>query len=61
MRIGLVDQPSLRKLHAGNIPLVGGVSICISIVHYIYSHPNMINHTNLYMLCIFGLTAQFGR
>ncbi|ALS31863.1 UDP-GlcNAc:undecaprenyl-phosphate GlcNAc-1-phosphate transferase [Pseudoalteromonas translucida KMM 520] len=56
-RVGLVDQPTGRKLHTGNIPLVGGVAICITIVNYIYSHPGMINHANLYMLCICGLTV----
>jgi UDP-GlcNAc:undecaprenyl-phosphate GlcNAc-1-phosphate transferase len=56
-QIGLVDKPSGRKKHTGNIPLVGGVSICITIVQYIYSHPSMINHANLYMICIVGLTA----
>ena len=56
-RVGLVDKPSGRKLHSGNIPLVGGISICITIINYIYSHPGMINHANLYMLCICGLTA----
>jgi UDP-GlcNAc:undecaprenyl-phosphate GlcNAc-1-phosphate transferase len=54
--IGLVDKPSGRKLHQGNIPLVGGISICITIVQYIYFHPDMINHANLYMLCICILT-----
>lgn len=56
-KIGLVDKPSGRKVHSGNIPLVGGIAICITLVQYIYSHPNMINHGNLYMLCIVGLTA----
>ncbi|KPZ52387.1 Undecaprenyl-phosphate alpha-N-acetylglucosaminyl 1-phosphate transferase [Pseudoalteromonas sp. P1-13-1a] len=56
-KVGLVDKPSGRKLHSGNIPLVGGISICITIINYIYSHPGMINHANLYMLCICGLTA----
>ena len=56
-RVGLVDKPSGRKVHSGNIPLVGGISICITIINYIYSHPGMINHANLYMLCICGLTA----
>lgn len=55
-KVGLVDKPSGRKIHTGNIPLVGGVAICITIVQYIYSHPNMINHANLYMCCIVGLT-----
>lgn len=44
-------------MHTGNIPLVGGVAICITIVQYIYSHADMINHANLYMCCIVGLTA----
>jgi UDP-GlcNAc:undecaprenyl-phosphate GlcNAc-1-phosphate transferase len=55
--IGLVDKPSGRKLHTGNIPLVGGVSICLTIIHYIYSHPGMINHANLFMLSIVTLTV----
>lgn len=55
--IGLVDKPSGRKVHTGNVPLVGGLAICITIVQYVYSHPNMINHAGLYMLCITGLTA----
>ncbi|WP_377109897.1 UDP-N-acetylglucosamine--undecaprenyl-phosphate N-acetylglucosaminephosphotransferase [Pseudoalteromonas sp. R86517] len=55
--VGLVDKPSGRKMHTGNIPLVGGVAICITIVNYIYTHPNMINHANLYMICITVLTA----
>lgn len=55
--IGLVDKPSGRKMHTGNIPLVGGVSICITIVNYIYTHPNIINHANLFMCCIIGLTV----
>ena len=55
-KVGLVDKPSGRKMHTGNIPLVGGVAICITIVNYIYTHPGMINHANLFMLCICGLT-----
>lgn len=56
-KVGLVDKPSGRKAHTGNIPLVGGVAICITIVNYIYTHPGMINHANLFMLSICGLTA----
>ncbi|MGP4987935.1 UDP-N-acetylglucosamine--undecaprenyl-phosphate N-acetylglucosaminephosphotransferase [Pseudoalteromonas nigrifaciens] len=55
-KVGLVDKPSGRKMHTGNIPLVGGVAICINIVNYIYTHPDMINHANLFMLCICALT-----
>lgn len=56
-KVGLVDKPSGRKVHTGNIPLVGGVAICITIVNYIYTHPDMINHANLFMFCICSLTA----
>ena len=56
-KIGLVDKPSGRKLHTGNIPLVGGVAMCINIINYIYTHPGLINHGNLFMLCIFSLTV----
>lgn len=55
-RVGLVDKPTGRKIHSGKVPLVGGVAICVTIVNYIYTHPNIINHANLYMLCICGLT-----
>lgn len=30
-KIGLVDVPNERKLHSGNVPLIGGVSLYISI------------------------------
>lgn len=56
-KAGLVDKPSGRKIHTGNIPLVGGISICLTIVNYIYTHPSMINNANLYMFCIIGLTV----
>lgn len=55
-RVGLVDKPSGRKAHTGNIPLVGGVSICITVVHYVFSHPGMIPHANLFMISIAILT-----
>jgi len=32
INIGLVDKPSHRKKHDGNVPLVGGISIFIAIV-----------------------------
>jgi UDP-GlcNAc:undecaprenyl-phosphate GlcNAc-1-phosphate transferase len=30
--VGLVDKPSERKLHAGHIPLIGGISIFIAVL-----------------------------
>jgi UDP-GlcNAc:undecaprenyl-phosphate GlcNAc-1-phosphate transferase len=32
IEVGLVDKPSERKLHAGHIPLVGGISIFIAVL-----------------------------
>lgn len=32
IEIGLVDKPSERKLHAGHIPLIGGISIFLAVL-----------------------------
>jgi len=32
VEVGLVDKPSERKLHAGHIPLIGGISIFIAVL-----------------------------
>ena len=32
IEVGLVDKPSERKLHAGHIPLIGGISIFIAVL-----------------------------
>ncbi|MDK9737715.1 UDP-N-acetylglucosamine--undecaprenyl-phosphate N-acetylglucosaminephosphotransferase [Vibrio sp. D404a] len=50
--IGLVDKPNARKLHTGAIPLVGGISICLSIGQYIASNPDVIPHSYLFLSCI---------
>ena len=50
--IGLVDKPNARKLHTGAIPLVGGISICLSIGQYIASNPDIIPHSYLFLSCI---------
>lgn len=55
--IGLVDKPNLRKLHKGSIPLVGGISICLSIVHFLTFNPEVIEHSYLFIVCISILTA----
>ncbi len=31
-KIGLVDKPNARKLHQGVIPLVGGISVYLSLL-----------------------------
>ncbi len=51
-KIGLVDKPNERKLHNGAIPLVGGISICISILYFIFNNREIIHHSLLYAGCI---------
>ncbi|WP_394210837.1 UDP-N-acetylglucosamine--undecaprenyl-phosphate N-acetylglucosaminephosphotransferase [Enterovibrio calviensis] len=50
--IGLVDKPNARKIHNGAVPLVGGISICISILYYLFNNPLIIPHSGLYAGCI---------
>lgn len=50
--IGLVDKPNARKQHQGAIPLVGGISICMSIAQYLTSNPDVIPHSPLFLGCI---------
>lgn len=54
--IGLVDKPNERKFHDGSIPLVGGISICISLLYFLFNNPSVIPHANLYAACIIVLT-----
>ncbi|ELR63764.1 Undecaprenyl-phosphate N-acetylglucosaminyl 1-phosphate transferase [Photobacterium marinum] len=50
-RIGLVDKPNARKLHQGVIPLVGGVSIFITLVitHLVFSE--LTSDSLLFIVC----------
>ena len=54
-KIGLVDTPNLRKHHQGAIPLIGGVAIFSSISYFLFSHPDILIHTPLLLLCLFVL------
>ncbi|OEF00488.1 undecaprenyl-phosphate alpha-N-acetylglucosaminyl 1-phosphate transferase [Vibrio crassostreae 9ZC13] len=56
-KIGLVDKPNARKLHNGAIPLVGGLSICISILYFLFNNPTILPYTELYAACIFILVS----
>ena len=53
--IGLVDTPNLRKHHQGAIPLIGGVAIFSSISYFLFTHPDILTHTPLLLLCLFVL------
>jgi UDP-GlcNAc:undecaprenyl-phosphate GlcNAc-1-phosphate transferase len=55
--VGLVDKPNERKLHEGTVPLVGGISICLSILYFLYNNPELISHTFLYSFCIIVLVV----
>lgn len=56
-KIGLVDKPNERKLHNGAIPLIGGISICISILYFLFNNPNILPNTPLYAACILILVS----
>lgn len=55
--IGLVDKPNARKLHNGAVPLVGGISICISILYFLLNNPDVLPNTELYAVCILLLVG----
>lgn len=50
--IGLVDKPNERKLHNGAIPLVGGISICLSLLYFLFNNQSIIPNVHLYAGCI---------
>ncbi|MEZ8351068.1 UDP-N-acetylglucosamine--undecaprenyl-phosphate N-acetylglucosaminephosphotransferase [Vibrio splendidus] len=56
-KIGLVDKPNGRKLHNGAVPLVGGLSICISILYFLFNNPDILPNTELYASCILILVG----
>ncbi|WP_116645210.1 UDP-N-acetylglucosamine--undecaprenyl-phosphate N-acetylglucosaminephosphotransferase [Salinivibrio sp. HTSP] len=56
-RIGLVDKPDHRKQHAGTVPLVGGIAICLSLVYFLINNPTIIPHSGLYASCMLILVA----
>ncbi len=55
-QIGLVDKPNERKFHSGAVPLVGGISICITLAQFILHKPEIIHHSQLFLGCIALLT-----
>lgn len=50
--IGLVDKPNARKLHQGSVPLVGGISICITLLFFLYVNANEFLFPGLFACCI---------
>lgn len=51
-KIDLVDKPNARKLHNGAIPLVGGISICLSLLYFLFNNQSIIPNAELYAACI---------
>ncbi|OQQ07452.1 undecaprenyl-phosphate alpha-N-acetylglucosaminyl 1-phosphate transferase [Vibrio splendidus] len=56
-KVGLVDKPNIRKLHQGAVPLVGGISICISTLYFLLNNPDILPNTGLYAACILLLVS----
>lgn len=56
-KIDLVDKPNSRKLHNGTIPLVGGISICLSLLYFLTNNSTIIPNVPLYAACIIILTV----
>ncbi|MEH0690927.1 UDP-N-acetylglucosamine--undecaprenyl-phosphate N-acetylglucosaminephosphotransferase [Vibrio cholerae] len=55
--IGLVDKPTKRKQHLGSIPLVGGISICVSLLYFLFNNQTILPNSPLYAACILILVT----
>lgn len=51
-KIGLVDKPNNRKQHQGEIPLVGGISIGITLTYFLFNNPDILPNAFLYACCL---------
>lgn len=51
IKIGLVDKPNLRKLHQGEIPLVGGISVWFALIVFCLSQSSPFPWQPWYLLC----------
>ncbi|MCG8529762.1 MAG: undecaprenyl-phosphate alpha-N-acetylglucosaminyl 1-phosphate transferase, partial [Desulfovibrionales bacterium] len=49
--VGLTDVPNYRKLHIGEVPLVGGIALYICIACFILLHPKIFVTSNIYLFC----------
>lgn len=54
--VGLVDRPNNRKLHVGHVPLAGGISICITLIYFVFSNQALIEHAYTYLFLMAFLT-----
>jgi len=55
IRVNLVDKPTLRKKHVGQIPLVGGLAIWFaSIITLVASHPSVLSMIDIRFILASG-------
>ncbi|UJF18545.1 UDP-N-acetylglucosamine--undecaprenyl-phosphate N-acetylglucosaminephosphotransferase [Vibrio sp. SS-MA-C1-2] len=57
IKVGLVDKPNERKHHKGSIPLVGGLSVTISLLFYLFRHYESITIAPFFALSVIVLVA----
>jgi len=50
-KVGLVDKPNVRKHHSGHIPLVGGVSVYLSLWIIYFLQPAWLPDFSVYIFC----------
>lgn len=50
IKLSFVDRPNERKLHQGNVPLIGGLSIFFPITFVLLLFPELINNSEIYIL-----------
>lgn len=50
-KINLVDRPNERKKHVGVIPLVGGISIYITLMCALWFEQKLLVNSDVYVLC----------
>jgi len=50
-KINLVDRPNDRKQHQGVVPLVGGISIYITLMLALWFKPELLINSDIYVLC----------
>ncbi|MEZ9207076.1 UDP-N-acetylglucosamine--undecaprenyl-phosphate N-acetylglucosaminephosphotransferase [Vibrio splendidus] len=53
--IGLVDKPNARKHHEGVVPLVGGISLCITVLYFLYVNAAEFKNVEIAAACLMAL------
>ena len=50
--VGLVDKPNARKHHEGVVPLVGGLSLCITVLYFLYVNAAEFKRVEVAAACL---------